>query len=63
MKILSCGSNINGQLLLSNDPGEVVYTPTETTIRGGSTFCIAGSGLSVIFVGIDPPPNRRIQQK
>ena len=65
-KILSCGSNKFGQLLLSCGQGEDVYSPTETTIRGGSTFCIAGNGLSVVFIGIDPPPNtpnRRIQQK
>ena len=55
-QILSCGSNKYGQLFLK-EPCENVFQPTETTIIGGATFCVAGSSLSVIFVGIDPPPN------
>ena len=57
-KILSCGSNKNGQLLLSSGPSEEkVLLPTETTITGGATFCVTGLCTSVVFVGGDPPPN------
>ena len=64
-KILSCGSNFYGQLLLSSGPSkEKVYSPRETTITGGATFCIAGECLSSVFVGGYPPrntPNMRMQ--
>lgn len=56
-KILSCGHNECGELLLSSGPSKNVYTPTETAIKNGSTFCIAGANLSAVFVGINPPPN------
>ena len=55
-KILSCGYNINGQLLRSG-PGECVYSPSETTINEGAAFCIAGNGISVVLIGSSPPPN------
>lgn len=64
-KILSCGTNQYGQLLLSSGPGKDVYSPIETTITGGATFCIAGDCLSAVFIGSNPPPNTpniRIQQ-
>ncbi|KAK8837309.1 hypothetical protein M9Y10_036740 [Tritrichomonas musculus] len=56
-KILSCGTNQYGQLLLSSGPSKDVYSPTETTITGGATFCIAGDCLSAVFIGSVPPPN------
>ena len=57
-KILSFGSNCYGQLLLSSGPSEEkVYSPRETTITGGATFCIPGHCFSSVFVGGDPPPN------
>lgn len=57
-KVLACGANEHGQLLLSSDPTENNFDfPTETTIKEGATFCIAGNNLSVVFVGGDPPPN------
>ena len=56
-KVLSCGSNSYGELLLSSGPGENVYLPSETTITGGATFCIAGGYLSAVFIGGEPPPN------
>ena len=57
-KIFACGSNGFGQLLLDSGPSEdKVYLPKETMIKGGATFCIAGSSLSLVFVGGDPPPN------
>ena len=65
-KILSCGRNDCGQLLLNSGPGEDVYSPTETTITGGATFCIAGFDVSSVFIDRSPPantPNRRIQPK
>lgn len=57
-KILSCGYNIYGQLLLGSGPSEEdAFSPKETTITEGATFCIAGNGISAVFVGGDPPPN------
>ena len=35
-QILSCGSNVSGQLLINKCPSDDVYSPTETTIRGGA---------------------------
>ena len=57
LKILSCGSNRYGELLLSSGPGNSVYSPTETTINGGAELCIAGDCISVIFLGSSPSPN------
>lgn len=64
-KILSCGPNNFGQLLLRNGTKKNVYLPSETFITEGATFCIAGY-LSAVFIGSEPPPNtpnRRIQFK
>lgn len=60
-KVLSCGTNQHGELLLNSEINdnpelEYVYLPVETTIKDGATFCIAGSRLSVVFIG-DPPQN------
>ena len=62
-KILSCGNNEFGQLLLSSGPSEKIYLPTETTITKDAEFCIAGGYTSVVFIGSIPPntPNMRIQ--
>lgn len=62
-KILSCGSNTSGQLLLDRGPCfEIVYSPTKSTITSGATFCIAGLANSIVFIGCPPPntPNKRI---
>ena len=56
-KILACGWNCLGSLLLSSDTNENVYSPKETTITESATFCIAGGSLSTVFIGGDPPPN------
>ena len=56
-KILSCGFNGNGELLLSSGPGEPVYLPTETAITEGATFCIVGNKLSIVFIDNGQPPN------
>ncbi|KAK8838286.1 hypothetical protein M9Y10_035709 [Tritrichomonas musculus] len=56
-KVLACGSNYYGQLLLSSPSKEDVYLPVETTITSGATFAIAGYSTSAVFVGIPPPPN------
>ncbi|KAK8842509.1 hypothetical protein M9Y10_026100 [Tritrichomonas musculus] len=64
-KVLSCGCNSCGQLLLSTGASEDVYSPKETTVTSNAKFCIAGQGLSVVFIGGEPPPNTpnmRIQQ-
>ena len=62
-KILSCGFNFSGPLILSSE-GENVYSPRETTITSGAAFCIAGNGISVVFIGSKPPktPNMRIDE-
>ena len=57
-KVLACGYNRYGQLLLSSGPSdEYVYSPTETTITGGATFCVAGLYISAVFNCGDRPPN------
>ena len=57
-KVLACGWSYYGELLLSSGPSdEYVYSPAETTITGGATFCVAGSYMSAVFIGVDPPPN------
>ena len=56
-KVLACGYNYYGQLRLSSGPSdEDVYSPTETTITDGATFCVAVC-ISAVFIGGDPPPN------
>lgn len=64
-KILSCGFNNYGELLLNSGPSESVYSPTETIITSGASFCIAGGCTSAVFIGNSPPPNTpnmRIQE-
>ena len=55
-KILSCGNNFFDELL-SSDPGQDIYSPTETRISGGAAFCIAGFNIRVVLIGSSPPPN------
>lgn len=62
-KIIACGKNNLGQLLLENGPSENVYSPIETSIKKDASFCIAGNCLSAVFVNADPPaymPNKKI---
>lgn len=65
-QIFACGSNEYGELLIGTTPKiSKVYEPIETTIKSGATFCIAGAGISAVFVGCEPPPNipnRRIEE-
>lgn len=57
-KIIACGKNNFGQLLLENGPSdECVYSPVETSIEKGATFCIAGNCSSVVFIDACPPSN------
>lgn len=57
-KILACGDNNYGQLLLENGPSsECIKTPIETSINEGASFCIAGNYLSEVFVNCEPPKN------
>lgn len=56
-KILSCGNNKHGQLLLGSPSRKNVYSPTETIITGNSTFCITANCMSAFFIGSKPPPN------
>lgn len=63
--ILSSGGNMSGELLTSEPSEEYAYLAKQTEINGGSTFCVAGMGISAVFIGHDPlkSPNRRIIQK
>lgn len=56
-KVVSCGNNCNGQLLISSGPGEDVYSPADTIIEDGAAFCIAGECLSVVITGKCPLKN------
>lgn len=63
-KILSCGDNRYGQLLLKNNLSKEVYTPSHSIIKKGATFCIAGEFISEVFIGCYPPtytPNTKIE--
>lgn len=66
-KVLACGSNGNGQLLTSSEPSRAdVFSPVETVVSSGASFCIAGTGISCVFVGCKPPintPNRVINEE
>lgn len=55
-KVLACGWNVYGQCLMER-PGKSLDTPIETTITSDATFCIAGSCLSIVFIGRETPPN------
>lgn len=55
--IFACGSNSNGQLLLEEPSDNIYYNPTPTTINKGAVFCIAGAGISCVFVSCKLPPN------
>lgn len=71
-KVLACGCNSCGQLLLSSGPSSSgkfsqfqndyreIFTPIETSVTSGASFCIAGSNSSIVFCGFVPPntPNR-----
>ena len=62
-KILACGRNEKGELLLKSGSSDNVYSPTETMITGGAKFCIAGHRISAIFIGHSLPintPNKAI---
>lgn len=65
-KIISCGSNNCGKLLINNQQTKVdiekASSPMETVITKDAKFCITGSKKSFVFVGIDPlmSPNRKI---
>ena len=56
-QILGCGWNDSGELMLKSGNKEEVYPPEETKVTSGATFCISGAGSSVVFVGVEPPPN------
>ena len=63
-KVLACGRNYFGELLLRGGPSEEhVYSPTETTITGGATFSVAGCHMSAVFIGGDPPPNTPVRYR
>ena len=55
--VLGCGSNGYNKLMLKDEKRTNVYPPAETTITRDATFCILGDGKSVVFLGVEPPPN------
>lgn len=56
-KVIACGGNKYGQLLLDHISDDCFFTPIGTTIKSGATFAIAGVHESAVFVGVQPPPN------
>lgn len=62
-RILACGSNRCGELIGSQPTKMCFYSPVETGVDRGATFCVAGWEISAVFIGCDPlrSPNRRIQ--
>ena len=57
-KILSCGSNDYGELLIKSGPSvQCVFLPVEIEIEKNALFCIAGYHLSVVFFGLDKSIN------
>ena len=56
-KIFGCGWNCYRELMLKDSYIFNVYPPAETTITRDVTFCILGNCKSVVFLGVEPPPN------
>lgn len=63
-KILACGSNANGEILLNNEiTDDIVFPPVEMTGNDNIPFCIAGSYVSIMFQDGELPnnlPNQKI---
>lgn len=63
IKVLACGKNSYGELLLSQGKSkDKICLPIETVVDSGATYCIARDNISAIFVNFDAPncPNRTI---
>lgn len=61
-KLLSCGNNSYGELLISSGPSNnYLYEPILTNVEDVS-FCILGTGSTAVFRNYIPPmcPNKRI---
>lgn len=57
-KVLACGCNFYGQLLLESGPSQdKIYYPIETIIDRDATFCIAGDSISIVFLNSVPKNN------
>lgn len=56
-EILGCGSDGNWQLMLEDAEKTDLFPPAKTTIPNNVTFCILGNSKSVVFFGVEPPPN------
>lgn len=62
-KILACGCNFYGQLLLETGPShEKIFKPIETTIKSDASFCIAGDSISIVFSNFVPQNNPNMNQ-
>lgn len=64
-KVLACGSNNYGQIPASGiltSVDKVYYTPVETLVSSGASFCIAGGLVSIFFSNCIPEkmPNKTI---
>lgn len=55
-RVLSCGDNRNGQLLLNEKPREKKFdSPEETIFYKNAKNCIAGCRLSFVFIDVTIP--------
>lgn len=65
-KVLSCGYDDTGALLIDGElSNKCISSPVETVIKENASFCIAGVGISAVFVGCKAPencPNRQTQE-
>lgn len=56
-KILASGKNWCGELFTKSGPNpHCIFSPVETTIKRGASFCITGSWVSAAFVNTSAPP-------
>lgn len=62
-KVLACGGNNYAQLPTESVPfSEKVFSPVESVVGEGASFCVAGDSMSAIFINCKPPncPNKRV---
>ena len=57
-KVLSCGCEDSGALLIEGElKNKIISSPSETIVKENASFCIAGVGISAVFVGCEVPKN------
>ena len=56
-KILASGKNWCGELFTKSGPNpHCIFSPVETIIKRGASFCITGSWVSAAFINASAPP-------